>query len=616
MKHGRVLLLLGLLAMVVIFTLAARKLPNLLDSKLTGFETNTFTENILARAQAGEAHAQYSVGVQFAKGAFGREKNDTEARLWFEKAAQQGLVPAQLALARSHAWEFSIDRDEDAWFRAADWYRRAAQAGSAEAQCEFGKTLIKVEVSKVELDGTYDERAALGSQPGIQEALHWLRSAASQDLVDAQAELCSLLGPVYAITTYNGTRYTTFAFSGLGREGEFHYWLLKAATLGHVDSMYDLAEWNRYKRENYSEAAKWFEKAADKGSFRAMRQLGELYRYGMGVPKDAAQAAHWYAAAASAPIDDVWMPDYFGKVCFGLGLMAEEGVGLPRDLVEAYKWYNLAAGSENVSSGQFLRGSWTAYLLDRVSKQLSQEQIAEAQRRSTEFMRLKMSAPGDSTSSGRPRPITEPKAAGTGFFLSEDGWVGTCYHVIKDANKITVRLGGSEFPAKLVKWDAASDLALLKVEGKFSPLPIASKNAVSLGESVFTIGYPNIGIQGVQPKLTRGEISSVTGIQDDPRHYQISVPVQPGNSGGPLVDMEGNLVGIVGMRMDDIKALEATGTLPQNINYAIKADLLTSLVKSVPGLSAKVNKLSSAKKREFGAVVKQVQEATALVVVY
>src|SRR5207249_3907696 len=102
--------------------------------------------------------------------------------------------------------------------------------------------------------------------------------------------------------------------------------------------------------------------------------------------------------------------------------------------------------------------------------------------------------------------------------------------------------------------DAANDLAILKVEGKSRALPVAASRIVQLGEPVFTIGFPNVALQGFEPKLTRGEVSSLAGIQDDPRYFQISVPVQPGNSGGPLVDSRGNVVGIVGMRMDDIKA--------------------------------------------------------------
>ena len=103
--------------------------------------------------------------------------------------------------------------------------------------------------------------------------------------------------------------------------------------------------------------------------------------------------------------------------------------------------------------------------------------------------------------------------------------------------------------AKVVKVDAANDLALLKAEGKFAPLPVVSSRAVKMGSTVATVGFPNIGLQGFAPKLAKGEIAALSGAQDDPRYFQISVPVQPGNSGGALVDERGNVVGVVAAKL-------------------------------------------------------------------
>ncbi len=167
----------------------------------------------------------------------------------------------------------------------------------------------------------------------------------------------------------------------------------------------------------------------------------------------------------------------------------------------------------------------------------------------------------------------------------------------------------------MIKADKANDVALLKVTGKFTALPIVSSRTVKLGESVFTIGFPNIELQGFAPKMTKGEISSLTGMQDDPRYFQISAPVQPGNSGGALIDDRGNIVGIVSAKLDTATALAATGALPENVNYAIKSSLLLSFLESVPEVAAKM-KEPGTKEEIFEDVVKSAEQAAVLVLVY
>ena len=133
-----------------------------------------------------------------------------------------------------------------------------------------------------------------------------------------------------------------------------------------------------------------------------------------------------------------------------------------------------------------------------------------------------------------------------------------------------------------------------------------------------TVGFPNIGLQGFAPKLTKGEISSLSGVQDDPREFQISVPVQPGNSGGALVDERGKVVGIVSAKLDASAALAASGALPENVNYAVKSSLLLSFLESVPEVSAKLKapKSSQTAIPKFEDVVKDAEQAAVLVLVY
>jgi serine protease Do len=115
-----------------------------------------------------------------------------------------------------------------------------------------------------------------------------------------------------------------------------------------------------------------------------------------------------------------------------------------------------------------------------------------------------------------------------------------------------------------------------------SPLPIASSRAVRLGNSVATVGFPNIGLQGFAPKFARGEIAALSGAGDDARYFQISVPVQRGNSGGALVDERGNVVGVVSAKLNARAAFLSSGSLPENVNYAVKSSFLLSFLESVP----------------------------------
>ncbi|HZL35230.1 MAG TPA: trypsin-like peptidase domain-containing protein, partial [Tepidisphaeraceae bacterium] len=117
------------------------------------------------------------------------------------------------------------------------------------------------------------------------------------------------------------------------------------------------------------------------------------------------------------------------------------------------------------------------------------------------------------------------------------------------------------------------------------------------------------------PKLAKGEIASLSGAGDDPRYFQISVPVQPGNSGGALVDERGNVIGIVSAKLDAAVALTASGALPENVNYAVKSSLLLSFLESVPDVAAKLKEPVMAD-RKFEEVVRSAQDAAVLVLVY
>jgi len=190
--------------------------------------------------------------------------------------------------------------------------------------------------------------------------------------------------------------------------------------------------------------------------------------------------------------------------------------------------------------------------------------------------------------------------------------------VIAESTQIRVRTQQGEFPARVVRRDPANDLAVLKVEGTFAALHVLGSGRLRPADRVFTIGFPNPGLQGFAPKFSSGEVAALSGPGDDPRFIQISVPIQPGNSGGPLVNAAGSVVGVVTGKLDSIKTLKVTGQIPENVNYAIKGTILLGLLEAVPGLTdtapqAPAN--ASTPSTNSADTAKAVEAATVLIIV-
>jgi len=200
-------------------------------------------------------------------------------------------------------------------------------------------------------------------------------------------------------------------------------------------------------------------------------------------------------------------------------------------------------------------------------------------------------------------------ASGTGFFVSSIGHLITNFHVVEDANEISISWEGKLFPATVVSLDSANDVALLKIEANTPAIPVSSSSQLERGEEIMTLGYPLIAIQGQSQKASFGRVNSLSGIQDDIRFIQLDAPIQPGNSGGPLLDKKGNVVGVVTATLNQLVTLQESGSLPQNVNYAVKSDYVLPIL---PG--ANLSPLHS-EAREFPDVVRMSESAVVLVIV-
>jgi S1-C subfamily serine protease len=177
-----------------------------------------------------------------------------------------------------------------------------------------------------------------------------------------------------------------------------------------------------------------------------------------------------------------------------------------------------------------------------------------------------------------PKPRHE-SSSGTGFFVSTNGTVITNAHVVEDCVAIRVRTSqGATAAAKVLARDVRNDLALLDTGLVVSGVA-AFRTNVRLGEAVEAFGYPLTDVLSKSGNFTLGNVSAMVGIGEDSRYFQISAPVQPGNSGGPLLDQNGNLVGVVSAKLNALKLMLATnGDIPQNVNFAIKSSIVTNFL--------------------------------------
>jgi S1-C subfamily serine protease len=165
---------------------------------------------------------------------------------------------------------------------------------------------------------------------------------------------------------------------------------------------------------------------------------------------------------------------------------------------------------------------------------------------------------------------------GTGFVISSEGHIVTNNHVISECvGDIHGNLvGQSAAKLRVVSTDATNDLALLQATGNFKEIATIRTTAVHSGDSVVVIGFPFHGLLTSDFTVTTGIISSLAGLFNDTRFLQISAPVQPGNSGGPLLDTSGTIIGVVAEKLNALKVARATGEIPENINFAIKTGAL------------------------------------------
>jgi S1-C subfamily serine protease len=176
---------------------------------------------------------------------------------------------------------------------------------------------------------------------------------------------------------------------------------------------------------------------------------------------------------------------------------------------------------------------------------------------------------------GKSAPRPAGKSSGTAFAVGPEGVLLTNEHVAGHCTEISVRrFDGTTYPASLLAADRSNDLALIKIG---APTPEHAQwrggSEIRQGDNIVAVGFPLHHLLSAGTTLTTGTVSALAGMDNDSRKLQVSAPIQPGNSGGPLLDQSGNVVGIVSSTLSTVAQAASNGVIPENINFAIKASV-------------------------------------------
>ncbi len=475
----------------------------------------------LKEAERGDAVAQRDLGMMYENGD-GVAKDDTQAVVWHRKAAEQGDAKAQVNLGVHYAYGEGVPEDA---VQAVAWFRKASEQGDARAQRALGAMY----------------RIGKGVDKDAAQAVEWMRKAAEQGDVKAQL----FLGNAYR----DGEGILKNA--ALAAE-----WYRKAADQGNADAQFNLGSIYSVGEDvpkDAEQAAKWYRKAAEQGDAKAQNMLGWIYGRGDGVPKDAAVSVEWYRRAAE-------QGNPTGQ--YNLGVNYARGEGIAADQVLAYAWLNLAAAGGD-GDAQKARAV--------IERNMSSAQQREAQALSSKWKAgqgIGREGAAATASTGNSSTLSK-QSTGTGFFVARDGLAITNYHVIAGCTE--VRIDGRDGIARVITDDKVNDLALLFIPGNIAATASIAKEPQKLrqGGEIVVFGFPLNSTLSSSGNLTPGVVSALTGLGNNTNQMQITAPIQPGSSGSPVLNKKGEVVGVVSMKLSDSKMVKVTGSVGQNVNFAV-----------------------------------------------
>jgi len=349
--------------------------------------------------------------------------------------------------------------------------------------------------------------------------------------------------------------------------------------------------WNAYEAGEYGEAAAIWTALAETGHINAQANLGFMYDYGTGVNRDHQLAARWYRAAAS-------QGSAAGQ--YNLALLISEGHAEPVLGRSARYWLEKAAAQGFEDAVQELGRATTTTTSGREPP--------------LDIWPSTTRTPAAAFEQTKAYTVDVPVSTGTAWPVAA-GYAVTNHHIIDGKRQVTlINKQGDELHAEVIASHAAHDIAFLRVTGssRLPPaLPLSSQGA-SLGTSVFTIGFPRIDIMGKSPKLSHGIVSGINGLRDDPNSYQISVPIQQGNSGGPLLNMRGEVVGMITSMLGEKGPDGGPAKAVPSINYALKIEIIRAFMTQISRPADDIDKPDRAV-RDLESLAARVQDSILIV---
>ena len=525
---------------------AASAVPAVTAKELTPEEKFVETKR---KAEAGNVDAQYEVGRKYLRGEL-VQRDHLLAFNWLTKASAQGHADATALLGNMHRAGWGTSQD---YVKAREVYAAAAAKQNTTAIVALGRLY----------------RDGKGVKSDGEMAIKFFQQAADAGLSSAYYEL----GYMYAKgegVVVNSSRAVEYYSKG--------------AALGDKLSQFGLAQQYDYGEgvpHNPLLAAEYYEKAAKQGHGTSHLRLAEMYRGGDGVTKNDAKSFEHYLKAAE--LDDFEAQTETARLYLS-------GTGIPINKVLAYSWMSLAASSQQIRNTKVkingvpvdpekhYREKYQTELR-QIEQMLSPNELLEAQRLASNWKKGNTLASSD-TVAGSTSPDDKPskQGSGTAFAVSSEGHALTNHHVINGCTELKV--AGREGIVKVITSDSVNDLALLQLPGKSKDIANLNPEPGKLrqGEDIIVFGYPLDSVLSSGGNLTPGTLSALTGLGNNTNQIQITAPIQPGSSGSPVMDKKGNVVGVVSMKLSDSKMAKATGSVGQNVNFAVNGQTVKAFL--------------------------------------